>query len=437
MEALYPDIPRIVTAIAEITACLLYGLLLRRRGSLVFFVATTCIAYVTASVFLVATRDVPLFWWIPCMMAAIGIMYAYLRITLKAGALKTGYYCIRAFILAEFAASLEWQIACALDLTGFSTVWQGLLLLLIVYGAVFALAYAVEKRFLRTDKDYEISGQEFFSVLIVALLSFTFSNLSFFAGGTPFSGSRQNDIFNIRTIVDLAGLIILYAFQSRINELHAERELSAMHDMLQTQYDKYRSYQDSIDLINMKYHDLKHQIEGLKTQMSGEERGAWIKTMEQELSGYAPEMQTGNSVLDTMIDSRMVTCRKNNIRLTAVAEGALLNFMHVTDICTIFGNALDNAIESVITVEDEAQRLIHMTLSQKKDFVFISVENVAGQDLILTDGLPKTTKKDKKNHGFGLKSIRHTVEKYGGTFTVSAEGGWFRLNILLPAQEGH
>ena len=86
MEELYPDIPRIVTAIAEITACLLYGLLLRRRGSLVFFVATTCIAYVTASVFLVATRDVPLFWWIPCMMAAIGIMYAYLRITLKAGA---------------------------------------------------------------------------------------------------------------------------------------------------------------------------------------------------------------------------------------------------------------------------------------------------------------------------------------------------------------
>ena len=46
--------------------------------------------------------------------------------------------------------------------------------------------------------------------------------------------------------------------------------------------------------------------------------------------------------------------------------------------------------------------------------------------------MPVTTKPNKMYHGFGMKSIRNVVEKYGGTLVIKAEGGIFRLNILLP-----
>lgn len=49
-----------------------------------------------------------------------------------------------------------------------------------------------------------------------------------------------------------------------------------------------------------------------------------------------------------------------------------------------------------------------------------------------TDGLPETTKADRANHGFGVRSMRLTVERYGGTLTTLAEGGHFHVNAIVP-----
>ena len=123
------------------------------------------------------------------------------------------------------------------------------------------------------------------------------------------------------------------------------------------------------------------------------------------------------------------------VQITCVADGALLNFMHVMDICTIFGNALDNALESVIMLTDPQKRLIHVTVSAQRSFVSIQVLNYCEQEIKKeADGMPKTTKSDKKNHGFGLKSIRYAVEKYGGSVVVNLNKNWFELRILIPEQ---
>lgn len=88
----------------------------------------------------------------------------------------------------------------------------------------------------------------------------------------PFASRERADIFSIRTLIDLGGIAILYAYQSRISEYVAERELSVMNMMLKSQYEQYRNYQDSLDLIQMKYHDLKHQIMGLRAESDEEKR---------------------------------------------------------------------------------------------------------------------------------------------------------------------
>jgi signal transduction histidine kinase len=62
----------------------------------------------------------------------------------------------------------------------------------------------------------------------------------------------------------------------------------------------------------------------------------------------------------------------------------------------------------------------------------VCFENYFEGDIKLANGLPVTTKRDKDNHGFGLKSIRYAAEKYGGTMTINIEENWFILRILLP-----
>ena len=166
--------------------------------------------------------------------------------------------------------------------------------------------------------------------------------------------------------------------------------------------------------------------------MSDDERKKWIDSLEQELESYSPELETGNSVLDTLIAGKMMNCRANNIKITCVADGDILDFMHVADICTIFGNALDNAIESVTLIDDPEKRLIHLSLSQKKNFVLIQINNYCENTITLKNGYPVTTKADKGNHGFGLKSIRYTIEKYHGTLNFDLNDNWFELKMLIP-----
>lgn len=64
----------------------------------------------------------------------------------------------------------------------------------------------------------------------------------------------------------------------------------------------------------------------------------------------------------------------------------------------------------------------------------LQVENFYEGDLRFVDGLPVTTKGDPNYHGFGLKSIRSTAEKYGGTVSVQAEDGLFLLRVALPVE---
>jgi hypothetical protein len=431
MENVYQDIPRIYTALAEWLACFSYSMVLKRKVKNEEYILSTILLLIVQSMFLVLTKGLPVFFWIPCMLVAVGFMYVYLYFNCDDTKNVIGYYCARAFLLAELAASLEWQLACFFW-NIFPSILIQLLILLLVYALVFVWAHYMEVGITRGVFQLEINRHELWAAVAIAAAVFAFSNLSFVFSNTPFSAGITADVFYIRTLVDIAGIMILYVYQSRICELLAEKELRNIQAMLKAQYDKYRNYQTTFDLINMKYHDLKHQIAGLRAQMSDEERSKWIDSLEQELEAYSPELETGNSVLDTLIAGKMMSCRANNIKITCVADGNLLDFMHVADICTVFGNALDNAIESVSMISDPEKRLIHIAISPKKNFVLIQINNYCENVITMNNGYPVTTKADKGNHGFGLKSIRYTVEKYHGTLNFDLKDNWFELKMLIP-----
>ncbi|MBP3196224.1 MAG: GHKL domain-containing protein [Butyrivibrio sp.] len=431
MDSIYQDIPRIYTAIAEWMACITYTMVMKRKVKNEDYILSAILCLIVQSMFLVLTKGLPVFFWFPCMLVAVGFMYVFMSFTCDDSKRVIGYYCARAFLLAELAASLEWQLACFFkNKTDSVFVQAGILIG--VYALVFTWAHYMEISITRGVFQLEINTHELFAAVAIAAAIFAFSNLSFVFTNTPFSSGIAADIFYIRTLVDIAGIMILYVYQSRICELLAEKELRNIHSMLKAQYDKYRNYQNTFDLINMKYHDLKHQIAGLRAEMTDEERKKWIDSLEQELESYSPELETGNSVLDTIIAGKMMNCRANNIKITCVADGDILDFMHVADICTIFGNALDNAIESVTLIEDPEKRLIHLSISQKKNFVLIQINNYCEGNIVMKNGYPVTTKADKGNHGFGLKSIRYTVEKYHGTLNFDLKDSWFELKMLIP-----
>src|SRR5690625_5028737 len=306
-----------------------------------------------------------------------------------------------------------------------------LALLVIIYGSLFYLLWILEKRHMPAEGNLNIRLRELLSTLLIGIAVFGVSNLSFVSAQTPFSGQYAQEIFNIRTLVDLGGYAILFAYHIQLNELRIKHELKAMQNIFQNQYKQYEQSKESIELINYKYHDLKNQIITLKAEENTTKRNSYLKQMENEIKQYEAQNKTGNHVLDTLLTSKHMYCINHDITLTSVAEGALLNDMNVIDVTTIFGNALDNAIEYVREIDKE-KRLIHVAVFAQKGFLIIRFENYFEGQLQLDGDLPMTTKKDINYHGLGLKSIRYAVEKYDGVINVEQKDSRFELNVLIP-----
>jgi hypothetical protein len=428
-----PDIPRLYTGIAEWAACLTYILILQKRLRRKRLIAAVISGLIMQCTIQILAGRLPIGLWIPGMAASAGMMYIFIRFCCNISWYDTGYCCACAFLLAEFAASLSWQLFCYFMGTQSSDITAGgLIFTLLIYLAVYVTAYFFELRQLSNSSRINVSGKELWSVAGIALAVFSVSNISFVTTKTPFSSRLVPELLYIRTLVDFAGLIILYALQEQRKEIRLRYELENIQNVMRRQFEQHEQSKENIELINRKYHDIKQQIAVIRAENDPEKRMEYLAEIEKDIKTYEAQNKTGNKILDTILMSKSLYCSEHRITLTSVMDGALLNFMDVMDICTIFGNALDNAIESVMKLDLYEKRLIQVALYSQNNFIMILFENYNESEIRLEDGFPVTIKENREYHGFGLKSIRYSVEKYDGSITIRMEDNWFKLRILIP-----
>lgn len=225
-------------------------------------------------------------------------------------------------------------------------------------------------------------------------------------------------------IVSLIAQFGLLAYRRRIEE-NAKLE-----SYISRESQMYDNFKDTIDVINMKAHDLKHFIADI--DRNGAKSFDGLEEIKQAVEKYEMTSNTGNATLDTVLTEKMYVCQKNNIQFSLMVDGDALSFMKNADIASVFGNGLSNAIEYENGIEDSSKRSIFLKVYRKGDMTSIHVENYCDVKPKLFNGLPITTKENKNEHGFGLKSIRYIAKKYNGTMTVSCYDNLFCLDVLLP-----
>lgn len=347
-----PDIPRLYTALAEVLAAVLYAQAMPPRMDKRLCWGITVVWSVLLAVFLQLTGDVPLVWWIPCMTAAIGWIYLYLWGTRAMNLLEAGYGCARAFILAELAASVEWQLHCVLWPQQGAGKPLSLVLLAVVYAALYGFLYLFEQR-RATAARLTITTAAMLLAVVMAVTVFAVSNLSFAS-----NGEATMSVFYIRTLVDFAGVLILSVQHEQLRENALHSELTAMDNVLRRQYEQYKQSKENIRLINRRYHELKMQIAAIRAERDQAKQDAALAEMESGIRKYEAENKTGNPVLDTLLTAKSLYCQQHGINMTCVADGKLLDFLSTGEICTIVGTALDNATESV-SAEPDPEKTTH------------------------------------------------------------------------------
>lgn len=227
---------------------------------------------------------------------------------------------------------------------------------------------------------------------------------------------------------------VLFGQLQQQKQIKSESELVAQRQMWALHKSQYEMSRESIEIINRKCHDLKHQVAALKHIHDPERREEVLDSLQSAVMIYDAALETGNEILDTVMTEKSLICTKYEIALSCIADGKQLAFLDPVDLYTLVGNALDNAIEATLSLP-LAERLIRLRIQEKSGLVFLQVENPYRGMLELRDGLPLTSKVDKYNHGYGLKSIRDIVEKYHGFLNLETEGGLFVLRLSFPLCE--
>ncbi|HAH62497.1 MAG TPA: ATP-binding protein [Treponema sp.] len=428
-----PDIPKLYTAFSEWASCFIFILLLPQKK--LFRTVIIIVSALPAFCFLQYYIGIlQIQYWLMGMVLSLIMIYVCLILCCRISYADAGFFWATAFILAEFTASIEWQLYSFFMKRNiiFQQVQIKNICMVFFYTIVYLSVYFIEKKYISLEKRTSYSSKETFSAIILSIAVFLISNISYVYINTPFSSTNLSGIFYIRTLVDFSGLLMLISLQERCRQNQIEKELHAVNTILFRQYELYNQSKENIDAINRKYHDLKHQITIIRAEDNTEKRNLYLKDIETNLKMYESRYKTGNAVLDTILTSKNMYCAQHDINFTCMADGTLLNFMDTMDICTIFGNSLDNAIESAEQLIDRDKRIIKAAVYAQNNFLMITFENYYETPIKLDEtGKPATTKQDKEYHGYGLKSIRYTVEKYNGSFTIHTENNWFILRILI------
>ena len=225
--------------------------------------------------------------------------------------------------------------------------------------------------------------------------------------------------------------MVLYIQFSLATNKHLKSELQTTMQLLKQAEDQYKSSKENVDIINLKCHDLKHQL--TEYAKNGKLDSELLGELENVINIYDSTIKTGNEALDLILSEKSLICQKKDIKLTCLADCSKLNFINKTDLYSLFGNLIDNAMEAVYKIQDVDKRHINLVVKNVNSFVSISIDNYYEGNIILLDnGLPKTTKEDKDYHGYGMKSIQLIVNKYDGDLNISLDNNVFSLFIMFP-----
>lgn len=347
---------------------------------------------------------------------SIVLQWAVLDIT----AWRALFNCTAAYLTQNLALNVYEILAYYAHTSGWGSVLLEIGSKCLVYvGCYFVFAKKCQNRELNLSK----------VVLVQLLLTGIFiSNFLF-----SFISNQNPNFPPLKIPLALCCLLALQAQFGTFHDSNLNREKEILEQMLYREQKQHQLMQETIDIINIKSHDLKRQISLLRQNLGTESDGL-IREVENAVAAYNSLVNTGNKNLDLIISEEKLLCEKHRIPFDVMADGEAVSFIQPVDLYSLIGNALRNSVENSLK-ENEKHRSISMDIHTVNGYVCIEITNYCTQKIEFANGFPITSKADTKFHGFGIQSMKYVVEKYGGNMVIHYQNDIFLVKVIFPVNQ--
>lgn len=273
--------------------------------------------------------------------------------------------------------------------------------------------------------------QHIFAIALYFPASF-FLYCIFHVSGTPLFSDYPLPVLAAIILTNLP--LYYYIFAQIIRTYEEKLQLNAALTQTQAQLARYRYSIELEERLRQERHELKNNyfyIQMLLNEHKYTELNQYLEHGIGEKMESLSSVQTGNTMIDYLLNRKLAEARKYKIK--TYAEILVPEQLPVNDdvFCTILLNLLDNAMEAS---KQEQAADIHISIKLVQQYLVCKISNKVSNNVFLENPKLLTTKKDRKNHGLGLKIIRNAVKEQNGMFQTKMEDGYFVATVMLPFQ---
>lgn len=310
----------------------------------------------------------------------------------------------------------------------FSNGWDELL-----YFAAFALIYWGMFLLSRSFKNITNMRYSSLKTLLFGAI-FIFVDIIFNSIVQYYADIRYDQYYiGICATLNVLGCIITMLFLFEVfYKRNIEIDYKIMKELHKQEINQLKLKKETIDLINVKIHDMKHQIRKLAKEEQINE--GVIENISNYIKIYDSTLNTDNDALNVILSEKSLMCSNKGIKFSIIADAGLISFISEEDIYSLFGNLIDNSIEAVENLPED-QRIIGLQIKSQGNTVYINIKNNFEGEIELSHGLPKSKKKNPIYHGFGLRSIQMIVDKYKGNMNFTFNNNIFNVTIIFIREE--
>ena len=342
-----------------------------------------------------------------------------------------------AVYLAVFITILMGIWVSCVELTLFFFHIQDRTLLTAIAGVCRILSVVIIRRCaIRIDESRTISLHQMALSLFPALACFA-ANLEVYEILELMTKAGENgNMLAVRLSVyffGVAALVVLLSSESyfTLAQYRSERERAL--NQLQAQYDLFVREKAADERLRALHHDMKNHLSTLEAMSESEGVRTYIANLRAAEEQASRPFHTGNATLDALLLTKQDVLRQNGIKLICLVHFRDIDFLSPMDLCTLFSNGLDNAIEAVIAANlPESERVIRLSGGEVHGNVVARIQNPYRASLIPSHGLLRTTKQDAELHGYGMKNMKDILDAHNGSMTYKADQDVFTLFWSIP-----
>ena len=246
----------------------------------------------------------------------------------------------------------------------------------------------------------------------------------------------NNTFYNSFATMSAVGMTFCTVLVLCLYEKQAEQSAQLR---MREQYERHlKSQVKHLDEILLKQEELRRVRHGMSNQLvaiqgyfhEGDTAGgeAYVTSLLQNLQTPSARIKTGNSALDAILSTKKALAESKGIIVDMEVQISDQLPLEPVDVCVIFGNALDNAIEACDRIT-EGEKKISLVLVQRAGKLFCHLINTAPMNP--SKDFSITSKADKENHGFGLVNLKESLEKYDSEPVIDYKDELFSIKFVV------